>query len=51
MQAGLTLTNQIPSSKGHEIKDLVRDRVEDDIKLVLTAVWDYILSSLIVYVI
>lgn len=41
MQAGLTLTNKIPPSKGHEIKHPVRDRVENDIKIVLTAVWEY----------
>jgi hypothetical protein len=33
MRAGLTLTNQIPSSKGPEIKHPVRDKVENDIKM------------------
>lgn len=41
MQAGLTLTNQIPPSKGPEIKHPVRGRVENDIKIVLTAVGEY----------
>lgn len=33
MRAGLILTKKIPSSKGPEIKDPVRDRVENDIKI------------------
>lgn len=33
MRAGLTLTNQIPSSKGPEIKHPVRDKVENDIQI------------------